>query len=223
MNAKVSKYIKERAMDLIRRAPRTANELAARLEISKPHARATLLSLARAGVCHLSEWRGIPGREAQAFSWGPGKPALPPVPRPVQVIEAIKASKAGVSVADISVSTGIPMTTIKRIIDNKLRSSLHIVGWQDQPRRGPRLPVYAFGPGEDMPRPDWRSDAERQRKYRSTVNGMEAVRTYECSIERKMAREAVKKARASRERFKKVGLAGVDPLMAAIMGVPKNG
>ena len=126
MSAKVSKYIKELAMDLIRRAPRTANELAARLEISRPHARATLLSLARAGVCHLSEWRGIPG-------------------------------------------------------------------------------------------------ADRQRKYRSTVNGMEAVRTYECSIERKMAREAVKKARASRERFKKVGLAGVDPLMAAIMGVPKHG
>jgi hypothetical protein len=135
----------------------------------------------------------------------------------------IKASGTkGASVSELAGRLGMTKSAVGEMIRDKLRDGLRICGYEDV-KTGPRLPIYVIGPGEDVPRPAWKSQSERQKAYRSSEKGVEFVRQYESSVERKMKQAAAYKARAARERFRKVGLAGVDPLMAAIMGVSKNG
>lgn len=220
---RVSNQTKERVMALLRRSPHTAKSIAGRLEITETYARVALRSLARANLCHLSEWVGRPGKEAQAFIAGPGKPAPRPISVGDRIMLEIKASgDKGASVSDLASRLGMTKSAVGEMIRHKLRNGLRICGYQDV-KTGPRLPIYAIGPGEDVPRPEWKTQYERQKAYRASAKGAEYVRQYESSIERKMKQAAAYKARAARERFRKVGLAGIDPLMAAIMGVPKHG
>lgn len=66
--------------------------------------------------------------------------------------------------------TGLHVNTVRKIIAAlRLRALVHIVAWDIDHRGTRRVPVYAFGPGEDAPRPAVASKTLIQRRYRERV------------------------------------------------------
>lgn len=80
---------------------------------------------------------------------------------------------------------------------------VHVVGWQPQPK-GPRLPLFAFGPGENVPRPAPVSHAKKSKRWRRTPEGA-------------MCTAAYKKALHARRKFAAGGVAAIDPLLASLL------
>lgn len=78
---------------------------------------------------------------------------------------------------------------------------VHIAKWK-RAERGPMIRLYLWGPGEDMKKPHSYTQNERCRRYRKTIRG-----------------QGVTQAIRAKNKIKTQGLAAVDPLMAAIMGL----
>lgn len=114
--------------------------------------------------------------------------------------------------------------TVSRLFD-KIRSQIHIAGWK-RGENGPIEALWLLGPGEDAPKPAPFTSAEKSARWRNTPHG------------KAMARKAAKRWRRSeggrdwirsygvakyaQRKYETGGIAAIDPLLALIMGAPRQ-
>lgn len=99
-----------------------------------------------------------------------------------------------------------------RFVINQMKAEgiqMHVKKWI-RSNRGPMKPLWIMGEGEDATKPEKFTAAQKCRRWRNTKHGTERrkeyARTYESTV-------VVRKTFASK------GVAGFDPLLAAIMGL----
>jgi hypothetical protein len=72
-------------------------------------------------------------------------------PRRARTLAAIKAALPATKM-QASASSGIHRATVMRLVSQMHEEGrVHIGRWQPHPVRGPNVPVYFDGPGEDVP------------------------------------------------------------------------
>lgn len=113
-------------------------------------------------------------------------------------------------------------TTRKLISRLHKTRRVHIKRWTRNDT-GKYFACYKLGDGVDAKKPSAMTNAERSRRYRNTPNGAAVCKAarerFEKSDRCKEYKESYNKARWARIKAKTIGLAGIDPLMAAIYGV----
>lgn len=133
-------------------------------------------------------------------------------------------SETPMSRQEIAQAAGRDHETVSRLF-TKIRSQIHIAGWR-RANSGPIESLWLLGPGEDMPKPTPFTSAEKSARWRTTPHG------------KVMARKAAKRWRNSgsgrdwirsygagkyaRKKYETGGIAAIDPLLAAIMGVTRQ-
>lgn len=108
--------------------------------------------------------------------------------------------------------------TVYRVI-NRLHKNgeVHIARWR-RGNRGPITPCYKVGPGEDAKRLKPLTTKQKCQRYRNSEHGKAVITAHRKTEAFKEHHEAQAKAYYARKKFKTKGLAGIDPLMAAIYG-----
>jgi hypothetical protein len=97
----------------------------------------------------------------------------------------------------------------KAVAKLKKLDLVHIEGWR-RSVSGPHVPIYSNGPGIDAPRIEPVPKSQRNRRYRKSKNGKAMIRD-------QRRREA--NGRLARKMYETGGVAAIDPLLAALMGI----
>lgn len=107
-----------------------------------------------------------------------------------------------------------------RLSINRLRSSgaIHIDAWK-LGHRGPYAPYYIAGSGVDAIKPAAQTNAEKSRRYRESKRGKKIIRAYEATDDRREYKVMDDRARRARRKYQAGGIAAIDPLLAAMMGI----
>lgn len=123
------------------------------------------------------------------------------------------------------------------LVDMVSANQIHISSYLKQPGRSGRpSPVYSVGPGVNADRPPLSSKPAAMKSKEWRDKNREYVRkqkkAYRERIKKDLTSEVYmremnrSKAKYAKSKYESVGLAGMDPVLAAIMGVPgaiKNG
>lgn len=133
-------------------------------------------------------------------------------PLRILTIKAILASLPGAQVA-ISARSGIHKATVSKIVKELRKAgAIHIVSWNPHPVRGPSIPVYTNGPGEDAidtrPRLTRKEISER---FEKRIKGTDKAYTREA---KRRNRHWVAKAKATPNTWASALFAGRLPLNA---------
>ena len=86
---------------------------------------------------------------------------------------------------------------------------MHIKRWK-RSTRGPMKPLWIMGEGKDAEKPTKYTPAQKCKRWRKTKEGSERRKEYARHYHSKVA---------SQKAYAAKGVAGIDPLLAAIMGV----
>ena len=126
------------------------------------------------------------------------------------------------SIGEIAERTGCTHQRVGEVM-NQLRDSMPIYIESWLVLRGPHIARYRLGDKEDAPKPEYMSNTEKMKRYRSTEKGQKTVakcrkRWRKTQAGKEYERRA-SSGRWSRKKFAMRGVAGFDPLLAAIMGV----
>lgn len=86
-------------------------------------------------------------------------------PCETRIVAALKAAPSNTkTLAEVAhVSEGYVTICLKR-----LRASIHVMAWERN-TRGPAIPIYGWGPGEDAESPSPLTPAERCKAYRKNL------------------------------------------------------
>lgn len=137
-------------------------------------------------VIHIAKWeRRAFGAAFPFYLWGNGTDAVCPTGRPgvpqgkltrvtampelVQVVAIIRAMSGidPVSLAQITEETGSAWGNVGRLVRHCHKLGIvHIGGWERRIRGGAPSRLFAFGPGQDEPRPKTESRAVIERRSR---------------------------------------------------------
>lgn len=141
---------------------------------------------------------------------------------PHEMIPALLAFSA-LSREDLAKAIGRSFQTISPVVKQlHLSGHIHIVGWREPRTPGPKIALFTWGPGVDVPRPARMSPEERVARYRATPKGKatlaRAQAKYARSTEGRIYKSSHAKARWAREKFASGGVAAIDPLLATLLG-----
>lgn len=138
-----------------------------------------LKQLKDAGQIHISGWRrnGSGAFTTPLYSAGQARDCERPritvenrqAPGMARLLAAIRSYgpidyAEAATIAELSRHTAKNAGYLKAL---SAQGKIHIAGWRHA-TNGPMRPVYAFGPGPDVPRPARRSPADKLRLYRLT-------------------------------------------------------
>ncbi len=71
---------------------------------------------------------------------------------------------------DVAEGTGLSLGCAYKYINHALEiGAIHIIDWIHPAERGPWRSIYAFGPGENVPKPDALPMAKRVQKYQAKI------------------------------------------------------
>jgi hypothetical protein len=111
---------------------------------------------------------------------------------------------------------------VKRLHQN---GEIHIRRWS-RGNNGPYVPHFFWGKGKDAPKPIPLTNSEKTKRYRMTEKGRAVARACRArwikSERGEEYRSNYSKARWAREKLAKGGIAAIDPILAAILGVSRS-
>lgn len=99
-------------------------------------------------------------------------------------------------------------TASKMLNELRLEKKTRICEWRKS-GKGPAYPVHCWGYGEDKRKPRPKSNAQICKKWRNSEDGQVKLRSYGI-------------AKWARQKAESVGLKGIDPMLAAIIGKPQQ-
>ena len=135
-----------------------------------------------------------------------------------QIIQEAMGDKV-MRIKTIAKAIGRDRESTNRIIKKMHEEGLvHISRWR-RGKVGPISACYKFGAGEDAKRLAAITDAEKCARYRNSEHGKARIKAHKKTDRFRERKEALSKAEYSRKKFERIGVHGIDPLMAAIYGI----
>ena len=162
----------------------------------------------KAGLVHIARREGY--QQAACYLAGPGEDA--PIVTLRESIPQLIADKA-MAADQIAAATGATESSV-RVVLWKMKGEgipMHIKRWK-RSTRGPMKPLWIMGEGKDAPKPTKYTPAQKCKRWRNTKEGSERRKEYARHYHSKVS---------SRKAYTTKGVAGIDPLLAAIMGETK--
>ena len=135
-----------------------------------------------------------------------------------QVLQEVMGERL-LRIKTIAKLAGRDVKTVSNLIKKMHQEGLvHIARWR-RGKVGPISACYRFGPGEDVKRIPAITDAQKCAKYRNSERGKARSKFHKGTDRYKERKEAMSKAEYARKKIIRIGVAGIDPLMAAIYGI----
>lgn len=115
---------------------------------------------------------------------------------------------APMTLTQLAERIGRDRATVRRAVQKaKAAGQVHCCGWRREKRAsGEPVAVFVWGPGDDAPRPKPLTSSQKTARWRRSKSGREWGERYNG-------------ARRVRRLFERAGVAAIDPLLAAVMGV----
>ena len=125
--------------------------------------------------------------------------------------------------AQIGIECGRALQTVSRLLGRlHAAGEVHIESWARK-TSGPYIAHYRWGSGEDAERPAPLSNSEKHRNYRRTAKGRNTCRRcnkrFRKSEKGQEYQRRYFKGLYARQKYQAGGVAAIDPLLAAMMGL----
>jgi len=208
---------------IIRKTPATAKQLAEITGKTRQYVGQEIAQIRRKpGRMHVSGWQGKLSKEEAIYSAGRGDDVPKPASAQEIVLATMQENRRPMTVNEIAEICELTPQTVGRCIHRIAKQTpVRIADWVVA--RGPHTPRYELGSEPDAENPPQMTIAERVRNYRNTERGAKvAARCRRRWRKTAAGREYAKRLyenRVLKEKFETNGLAAIDPLMAAIMGI----
>jgi len=160
------------------------------------------------GMVHIARREGY--QQSACYLAGPGED-MPKLTLRESVPKLI--TDKAMSTADIAATLGVNESSVRVVLWMMKNDGvqMHIKRWR-RSTRGPMKPIWIMGEGKDATKPTKLTPAQKCKRWRNTKEGNERRKEYARHYHSKVA---------SQKRYATKGVAGIDPLLAAIMGVSK--
>lgn len=136
----------------------------------------------------------------------------------IQIIQEVMGDKV-MRIKTIARAAKRARETTCRIIKKMHKEGLvHIAYWR-RGKVGPIIACYKLGAGIDAKKLPAITDAQKCARYRSSEHGKATIKAHQSTERFKERKEALSKAAYSRKKFERIGVRGIDPLLAAIYGI----
>lgn len=210
-------------LQILRKQPATAKQLSELTGKTRQYIGQEIAQIRqKPGKIHVSAWQGRLSKEEAIYSAGRGDDVPKPATAQEIVLATMQANQRPMTVNEIADLCDLTPQTVGRCIHRIAKQTpVRIAEWVVA--RGPHAPRYELGDKPDAENPPQMTIAERVRNYRNTERGAKIAakcrrRWRKTAAGREYAKRLYEN-RTFKEKLETGGLAAVDPLMAAIMGV----
>lgn len=188
--------------------------------VSRQTASVEVRKMLAEGLVHISRREGYQQRAYYMAGNGDNAPRKKSARQ--HIVDMLSAGEH--SALDMAEIIGVSRQSTQTLI-SQLKAEgvkIRISGWTER-TKGPRVAIYTIGEGEDAERPEALTNAEKVSRYRSSEKGQatcrKCARRWRRSAAGKEYNRKHRQAKSAINRFNKHGIAGIDPLLAKIMGV----
>lgn len=216
----MSQRVRNIILGLITDAEMDVAGIAAAGNMARQTAGAEIRNMLAEGMIHVTRREGF--QQRAYYRAGAGENAPHRISARQHIVKMLTGGEySAMHMADaIGISRQSTQTLISQLKEEGVK--IRIAGWRGR-TKGPRVAVYTIGEGQDAERPDAMTNAEKVAKYRATPKGKAtyrrcAKRWRKSAAGKEYARKGWQ-ARSARAKFEKRGVAAIDPLLAAIMGM----
>lgn len=195
-------------------------EIAEATGVSRQTASEAIRKLHRENLVHISRREGCQQKAFYRAGQGVDAPRNRTLRDIIPELIDSKAMTATEIAEHAGVSRQVAGTIISQLKD--AGQKIRIFDWKVQ-KRGPHIARYIMGEGEDAPRPPPLTNAEKMKRFRATPKGkkteLRCRKRWRKSPAGKEYERKHSEQRWVKQKFANKGVAGFDPLLAAIMGM----
>lgn len=193
-------------LDMVATDPMRVTSIAIQCGVTEQTIGQTMRRIHRAGLVHIAKREGY--QQTAYYLAGPGEDA-PKVTLRESIPQLI--AETAMSADEIAQIVGATESSVRVVMWKMQREGIpmHIKRWK-RSTRGPMKPLWIMGEGKDAAKPTKYTPAQKCKRWRKTKEGSERRKEYARHYHSKVA---------SQKAYAAKGVAGIDPLLAAIMGV----
>ncbi len=193
-------------LDMVATDPMRVTSIAIQCGVTEQTIGQTMRRIHRAGLVHIAKREGY----QQTAYYLAGKGIDAPKVTLRESITQLIADKA-MTADEIAQIVGATESSV-RVVLWKMKGEgipMYVKRWR-RSNRGPMAPLWIMGEGKDAAKPTKYTPAQKCKRWRKTKEGSERRKEYARHYHSKVA---------SQKAYAAKGVAGIDPLLAAIMGV----
>lgn len=192
-------------LDMVATDPMRVTSIAIQCGVTEQTIGQTMRRIHRAGLVHIAKREGY--QQTAYYLAGPGEDAPKVTLR--ESIPQLIADKA-MTADEIAQIVGATESSV-RVVLWKMKGEgipMYVKRWR-RSNRGPMAPLWIMGEGKDAEKPTKYTPAQKCKRWRKTKEGSERRKEYARHYHARVS---------SRNAYSTKGIAGIDPLLAAIMG-----